>query len=236
MCLVEQLFRQKIGLSIDPGLVSSLIWPFLFQEKHAPRSLLQDIHLVRQADPNGEAEDRRSAIIYHGHAYFKTKYDINRFGNDTVPQLPGQDVSERCDALRQLCQIGIVNRFRSIKNPTIVMGQDNRDRDEYREHGPQGWLPYMDTTLVLEEKSDHDLMQLHRRDQERKFGIATDLSSTEWTDHIKEQRTVDNDNINSYIGSIIRNKRTLKWEVKSQGMYGDEPYCSLRFTCYNHLD
>jgi len=63
LCLVEQLFRQKVGFAIDPELVSALIWPYLFRERHIPRTILQDIHLVREADPNGKGEDKHSVII-----------------------------------------------------------------------------------------------------------------------------------------------------------------------------
>jgi len=59
--------------------------------------------------------------------------------------------------VKKLCLIGIVNRFRSIENPIIGMGEEYRNLDEYAEHGPQGWMPYMDTIIMPEEIMEKDL-------------------------------------------------------------------------------
>ena len=225
VCLVQQLFRQKIGLSIDPHLVSSLIWPLLFQERHIPIHILQDIHLVRQGDPNGEAEDRRSAIIGVRARYARAQ-DIRRFTGIAL-----QDPLDTQSALRNLCLIKIVNKFRSIKYPIIQMGQGNRDYVEYNREHDAHWSPYMDTSILLEERTETKILEAYRRYQISVFGIVADMPPAEWINHVKEERIVDNDNINSYIGSIIRNKCILKWLVNGIRFYGDEPVCSLSFTC-----
>ena len=217
LCLVEQLFRRKIGLSIDPHLVSSLIWPLLFQERHIPVHILQDIHLVRQGDPNGEAEDRYSVIGSDEQNIF-----LAPGSTPSIPRLAGDT----------LTTIGIVNKFRSIKNPIIRMNISYRDYSEYTRG--KGWMPYMDSEIILEERRDDDMMNTYLVSQERKYGISKNLSPEEWTVHIKEQRRIDNDNINSYIETIIRNKSNLIWRVHPVGYYDDdgEPWGSLRFTWY----
>jgi len=45
-CLVQQLFRQKIGKELDLGIVDEVLFPLLRSRKHGPRELLQDIKLA----------------------------------------------------------------------------------------------------------------------------------------------------------------------------------------------
>ena len=45
-CLVQQLFRQKIGVELDPGLIDEVLFPMLRSRKDLPRELLQDIKLT----------------------------------------------------------------------------------------------------------------------------------------------------------------------------------------------
>jgi len=229
-CLVQQLFRQKIGLDIDGYLVATKIWPLLFQEKHAPRILLQDIQLIRQADENGDAEERHSVIKTRPgrrHGMPSDSHNVQRFTSTRISHHGREDSR----SLRCLCQIDIVNRFRSLVNPIILMGPGYREYAEYKEHGALGWLPYMNNILILEERSERDFLKLHRRKQVLEFGTTLDMTTEEWADHVKEQRIIENDNINSYIECIIRNKSKLKWEVMNRECYGKDPQCSLSFTC-----
>ena len=45
-CLVQQLFRQKIGVELDQGIVDEVLFPMLRLRKHGPKDLLQDIKLA----------------------------------------------------------------------------------------------------------------------------------------------------------------------------------------------
>jgi len=45
-CLVQQLFRQKIGKELDQGIVEEVLFPLLRPRKHGPKELLQDIKLA----------------------------------------------------------------------------------------------------------------------------------------------------------------------------------------------
>ena len=45
-CLVQQLFRQKIGQELDPSIVDEVLFPMLRPMKHGPKELLQDINLA----------------------------------------------------------------------------------------------------------------------------------------------------------------------------------------------
>jgi len=45
-CLVQQLFRQKIGVELDQGIVDEVLFHMLRLRKHPSKELLQDIKLV----------------------------------------------------------------------------------------------------------------------------------------------------------------------------------------------
>ena len=45
-CLIQQLFRQKIGQELDQHVVDEILFPLLRPRKHGPKELLQDIKLV----------------------------------------------------------------------------------------------------------------------------------------------------------------------------------------------
>ena len=43
---MQQLFRQKIGIELDQGIVDEVLFPMLRPRKHLPKDLLQDIKLA----------------------------------------------------------------------------------------------------------------------------------------------------------------------------------------------
>jgi hypothetical protein len=45
-CLVQQLFRLKIGKELDPSIVDEVLFPLLRPRKHPSKELLQDIKLT----------------------------------------------------------------------------------------------------------------------------------------------------------------------------------------------
>ena len=47
-CLVQQLFRQKIGQELDVSLFDEVLFPLLMQRKHPSKELLQDIKLTSE--------------------------------------------------------------------------------------------------------------------------------------------------------------------------------------------
>jgi hypothetical protein len=46
-CLVQQLFRMKIGKELDHRLVDEVLFPLLFKQKYLPYSLYLDIRMVQ---------------------------------------------------------------------------------------------------------------------------------------------------------------------------------------------
>jgi len=53
-CLVQQLFRQKVGLELDQGIVDEVLFPLLRLKKHGPKELLLDIKMTLR-NQNGDS-------------------------------------------------------------------------------------------------------------------------------------------------------------------------------------
>ena len=63
-CLVQQLFRQKIGKELDPGIVDEVLFPLLRSRKHGPRELLLDIKMTQRWDEHGDSMITRPGIRF----------------------------------------------------------------------------------------------------------------------------------------------------------------------------
>ena len=63
-CLVQQLFRQKIGKELDQCLVDEVLFPMLRLRRHPSKELLLDIKLTQSCNENGHSSIVR--ILYGG--------------------------------------------------------------------------------------------------------------------------------------------------------------------------
>ena len=54
-CLVQQLFRQRVGIELDQCLVDEVLFPMLRLRKHPSRELLLDIKLTQSCNENGHS-------------------------------------------------------------------------------------------------------------------------------------------------------------------------------------
>ena len=54
-CLVQQLFRQKIGVELDQGIVEDVLFPMLRCKKHPSKDLLLDIKMTQRWDEHGDS-------------------------------------------------------------------------------------------------------------------------------------------------------------------------------------
>ena len=102
-CLVQQLFRLKIGKELDPSIVDEVLFPMLRPRKHGPKELLQDIKLTQSSNEYGQ-----SAIVVRG----------KRSCHKNISPFP-----ESCLMRRQRCwstswgSIDILNELRSLIQP-----------------------------------------------------------------------------------------------------------------------
>ena len=109
-CLVQQLFRQKIGEELDQGLVDEVLFPLLFKQKHGPKELLQDIKLTQSCNDYG-----RSAIVVESLQRLLTRGHLDRHKN--ISPFPESCLMRRQRRADMWGSIDILNELRSLKQP-----------------------------------------------------------------------------------------------------------------------
>jgi hypothetical protein len=109
VCLVQQLFRQKIGQELDQHVVDEVLFPMLRLKKHPSKELLLDIKLTQSCNEYG-----RSAIVGR-----RGLTDPNWHKNiSPFPESIANPNIRRC--LRRVDtwgSIDILNELRSLKQP-----------------------------------------------------------------------------------------------------------------------
>ena len=105
-CLVQQLFRQKIGEELDQGLVDEVLFPLLFKQKHGPKELLQDIKLTQSCNEHG-----LSAIVG------RRQYVGGRARHKNISPFAESCLMRRQRRTDMWGSIDILNELRSLKQP-----------------------------------------------------------------------------------------------------------------------
>ena len=122
-CIVQQIFRQTIGVELDQSIVDEVLFPLLRQRKHGPKELLQDIKLTQSCNEYG-----RSAIVRRVGRLDRHK-NISPFPESCLMR------SQQC-CLRCWGSIDILNELRSLKQP--LFGQH---RPAIAEDALDPWRP-----------------------------------------------------------------------------------------------
>ena len=122
-CLVQQLFRQKIGARLDPLMIDEILFPLLLSKKDLPRELLLDIKMTQSCNDEG-----RSAIT-HTPRSGTINRSISPFTN-TGGRYRGARDGKNSSKVRRLCSlraswgsIDILNELRNLKYP-FIGGED----------------------------------------------------------------------------------------------------------------
>jgi len=82
-CLVQQLFRQKIGKELDQGIVDEVLFPMLMPMKHPSKELLLDIKMTQRWDEHGDSMITRPGSRFprltdEEHAYYGARYSLEK--------------------------------------------------------------------------------------------------------------------------------------------------------------
>jgi len=109
-CLVQQLFRQKIGEELDQHLVDDVLFPMLRCKKHPSKELLQDIKLTQSCNDYG-----RSAIVVESLQRLLTRGHLDRHKN--ISPFPESCLMRRQRRADTWGSIDILNELRSLKQP-----------------------------------------------------------------------------------------------------------------------
>ena len=159
-CLVQQLFRMKIGQELDSNLVDDVLFPLLRSRKQLARDLLLDIKLTQSCNEHGLSAIVICRVIDHGDVpQGDTPKNISPFEvplaqhNLWLPsrlqRLPGKIPSQmrRLRHMSMWGSIDILNELRSLKHPQI------RDHPPSNpEGGMRGPSKFEDVYLSLQEQ------------------------------------------------------------------------------------
>jgi hypothetical protein len=146
-CLVQQLFRQKIGKELDPSIVDEVLFPMLRSRKHPSKELLLDIKLTQSADSN---EYGQSAIVIcrvidpnddvpeEGVPQNISRFEVplgqhNLWLPSRLQRLPGKIPSQmrRLRHMSMWGSIDILNELRSLKHPQIRDHPPSNPEDQF---------------------------------------------------------------------------------------------------------
>jgi len=180
-CLVQQLFRQKIGIELDPSLVKDVLFPMLLLRKHPSKELLLDIKLTQSSGSN---EYGQSAIVicrvidpYDDVPEEDIPKNISPFEVPMGPfnlglpsrlqRLPGT-ISSRMRRLRHMSMWGsidILNELRSLKHPQIRDHPPSNQEDQFDYPGAE----FEDVYLSLQEQPLWPRVQAEKIAGDRNF-------------------------------------------------------------------
>jgi hypothetical protein len=135
-CLVQQLFRQKVGLELDPVIIEEVMFPLLRPRKHAPKELLLDIRVVGIMIAGKSLQRDRTRPIYWGR-FRASQQAVNAVSNQLWPRVPiwpwqaplpdpPPGKKHRRNKLHMCCMgtIDIINDMRSLNYPDIGHGEN----------------------------------------------------------------------------------------------------------------
>jgi hypothetical protein len=186
-CLVQQLFRQKIGLDLDQSLVDEVLFPMLRSRKDLPREILLDIKLTRSCNDEG----RQSSII-----------QVSRTGviRNILPFTKlrsGKNSSKRRRRSQKRSAWGsieIVNQLRDLKHPQI------------RYHNPCDQQDYPNTEFIL----GHIFIRLDEEDQKKRRS-ATRIQRQGHRRVEIHQKQVVLKFVNDYLEDCLTTGKRLSW-------------------------
>ena len=188
-CLVQQLFRQKIGKDLDQSIVDEVLFPFLRSRKDLPREILLDIKLTRSCNDDGQSS------IIHTHTHTPTR-NILPF----TKLRSGKNSSKRRRRSQKLSTWGsieIVNQLRDLKHPQI------------RYHNPCDPQDYPNTEFIL----SHIFIRLDEEDlkKRRKRRSTTRIQRQGNRRTEVHQKQVVLKFVNDYLEDCLTTGKRLSW-------------------------
>ena len=132
-CLVQQLFRQKIGKELDSNLIDDVLFPLLRSRKQLARDLLLDIKLTQSCNEHGLSAivicrviDPNDDVPQEGVPKNISPFEVplpqhNLWLPSRLQRLPGKIPSQmrRLRHPSMWGSIDILNELRSLKRPQI---------------------------------------------------------------------------------------------------------------------
>jgi hypothetical protein len=186
-CLVQQLFRQKIGKGLDQYLIDEVLFPMLRSRKDLPREILLDIKLTWSCNDEGQSsiiQVSRTGVIRNILPF------TNRSGKNSSKR------HRRSHKRSAWGSIEIVNQLRDLKHPQIRYHHNHRQ-------------DYPNTEFVL----GHIFIRLDEEDQKklRKRRSATRIQRQGHRRVEIHQQQVDLKFVNDYLEDCLTTGKSLSW-------------------------
>jgi hypothetical protein len=216
-CLVQQLFRQKIGKELDSNLVDDVLFPLLRSRKQLARELLLDIKLTQSCNEHGLSAIVICRVIDHGDVPQEdTPKNISPF---EVPlaqhnlwltmgqRLPGKIPSQmrRLRHMSKWGSIDILNELRSLKHPQI------RDHTPSNPEDDEWPSEFEDVYLSLQEQppsnpEDQDDWPSEFED------VYLSLQEQPLWPRVPAEKIADDLNfVNDYLEDALNNGKRISW-------------------------
>ena len=196
-CLVQQLFRMKIGKDLDQSIVDDVLFPLLRPRKELARELLLDIKLTQSCNEHGQSTIVICRVIDPNDDVPQedTPQNISPFEVPLGPhnlwiypsrlqRLPGKIPSQMRRLRHQSLwgSIDILNELRSLKRPQIRDHPPSNQEDQFDYPGAE----FVDVYLSLQ-------------------GQWLDMSRS------AEKITDDLNFVNDYLEDALNNGKRISW-------------------------
>ena len=179
-CLVQQLFRQKIGKELDVALIDDVLFPLLRSRKQLARDLLLDIKLTQSCNEHGLSAIVICRVIDHNDdvpqedtpkniSPFEVPLGIgfNVFRISRLPFRRGKIPSQmrRLRHMSMWGSIDILNELRSLKHPQIRDHPPSNPEDQFDYPGSE----FEDVYISLQEQPLWPRVQAEKIAADRNF-------------------------------------------------------------------
>ena len=195
-CLVQQLFRQKIGKELDVALIDDVLFPLLRSRKQLARDLLLDIKLTQSCNEHGLSAivicrviDPNDDVPQEGVPKNISPFEVplpqhNLWLPSRLQRLPGKIPSQmrRLRHPSMWGSIDILNELRSLKRPQIRDHPPSNQEDQFDYPGAE----FVDVYLSLQ-------------------GQWLDMSRP------AEKITDDLNFVNDYLEDALNNGKRISW-------------------------
>ena len=195
-CLVQQLFRMKIGKDLDQSIVDDVLFPLLRPRKELARELLLDIKLTQSCNEHGQSAivicrviDPNDDVPEEGVPQNISPFEVplgphNLWLPPRLQRLPGKIPSQmrRLRHPSMWGSIDILNELRSLKRPQIRDHPPSNQEDQFDYPGAE----FVDVYLSLQEQPLWPRVQAEK--------IAEDLNF-----------------VNDYLEDALNNGKRISW-------------------------
>ena len=164
-CLVQQLFRQKVGVELDPGLIDNVLFPMLRLRKHPSKELLLDIKMTLR-NQNGDSMIALPDKNMSPFTKIPPTLESERAEQEVAEKERLGKVNSRFRREMTMREdwgaIDILNELRELKHPVIEFNpvpDSHRHVDHPWEIHPPDKFP-ANAYICLEETSDFRLKEI----------------------------------------------------------------------------